>query len=553
MANTPQPPKLGRFLPGPNLSGGGEWGSAPKKVLGEDPIGVRERESSSYVQAGSADIVDERDNSQVAGATRWSAGKVSPEHVALSHSNLEELGDEARVELRGLLDRHVPTFHAFINGDVAPGAVSDLLLDAERVITSSGRFESIEHFFGGGALEGDYITESEHGTYAFPGDEHGAEIARVLGWNADAFTDFVKMARVANHERLVVSSGERLPGTTKHMERLYRMLRLLQEKGAFFEADAYLERIFAENGAADRITMENLVCIYGKAVAEDLDFFDIIEVLLNATWGDEDLLVSKNAIQGSWLTEDGWHEDEQDRVYVSARALADAASVKMHGAHRQVTRAAIIYSMLAEQHLHGVGESEGRYDFYLRELARKKVRGDVVKFPAGYYDDVDPMSKRSKSGEMNNERALARLRLILLGNDFGGEVAKITDAQAFIELDRPPFRDLELDISWVEDVGHYARATLYALLAVARFNQAGEEVRDDDPEYARISFTFARGAINIYEERSIVLQYLSGPMRDSVLHLIVQPFDMMMFNRLYKRIRRNQKKVTPQKQPPPRR
>jgi len=563
MANTPIP-KAGAVMPPRfRVSGDGAWGGASDGVRQVEPIVIRGTDGDSAVKVDKANIMEVRENSQFKGASRWSAGEISPENVALSMSNLDSLEGQARAELRDLLGQRLPSFHAFINGDVAPYAISQLLLEAEQIVVSAGPFERIEDFLGEDVVRGDFFTEHSCGIYKFPSDDDAAGIARALGWNEDRFANFVRMARVANHEKWAANSGEILSLGSKNMERLYRMLRYLQEKAAIPDADALIQMIIARNGTSDRITMQDLVCIYGKAIAEDLDFFDIIEVLLNATWADEAVLVSRKASEGAWLAGDNWYEDEEDHMHVYSGSMAEAAAAYMYGPNMNLSQAAIMYSILGEQHLHNIGPTEGRYYFYERELYRKEARNDFKNNPEEYYDGVKPRTEMSlddiakgvhlEDGVLNEGRSLARLREIFAGTDFEDEVGRITDVMGFIEPKRALFRDMALDVSWVTDVAHYARATLYALLAAARFNEAGEAAMAHDRSYARVSFDLARRTLEVFNERGMVMQYLEGQIRDGVVFQIIQPFDMMKYNDLFKRIKRNQRRVSSRKGPPPRR
>lgn len=542
MTNGPKIPRQeGIRLPDLSSPAHGEWDSVPGNNVGK-PEGLQGN-GDSYVSVDPGAILEVRADSRVARSGGWGAAETNTKHVALARLNLGELDNDARLGLARLLDDNSFTFHEFINGAVGSQVVSDILLGAEQIVVSTGRFESLESFLGRDAAVYDFMSADTYGMYLLPTDEQGVGIARALGWSADTFSELIRMARVGDEELRAVKRGEALSWNNIHITHLYRMIRLLQERRVYVNARGYLESVLKDQGFGDRITLENLISIYGKASAEDLDFFDVVEVLLNATWGDERILVSRKAI-GEGVAENGWYNDKQDHVKVTGKALAETASQFMQGEHRNTMGAAMYYAMLAEDHLHGVGPSEGRYDFFDRGLFRRKARRDVAASPELYYDDVDPHSKRSKSGRMNNKRALERLGILFGGTDFEEEARGITDAQSFIDLGRPLFRDMKLDTSWVQDRVQYARATLYALVAVARFKQAGEEAMDTDPKSASTCFRFAMQSVRRYMKRCVVLGYISDPLLcDLVRFIIIQPFDMLRFDEMCTEIRKNQRRV----------
>jgi hypothetical protein len=543
----PENPKIGpkgRFrLSPPKLN-------VPKKRTQKkfklSPPKLQPKPKDKEVHVDTADIVDEMvlddssihetfDTSNFRSGV-WGAAKPKAEHVALAISPGERFDSEAVARLAEIPNNFAFSFHELVNGEVASDVVARMLMSANGYLFPQGRVSDLQDFIGDETIpiSGFVTSTGPGGLYDFPHLKEAEIIANKLGWSARVFKDFVVAAGMKQEE--LHESGrikEYIWSDNLHLKRLYRLLRMGQGFGVTLEAGRYLQTMLEDQKHQDRIMPKHVVELYGKGASVKFDDFidaaNILEVILNATWGEREKLEVPREIAEDgftqWPPEENWHENRNERMLVRGSELAELAFNRMRGDNLNELGAAIMYSTLAEDHLYDIEVKGGHYDFYTQEEARAIAVGDMRENPERYYEGIEEHSKLPRYETFSEKLAKERLKELFEGTRFDDLIKKLKKADDLLERDRALFSNMKINKKWVRRGAqwHHARRFLYGFVAMARFVEAGDAVEDYDPMVALNCYRSARILIGRhYRRREFMYSFESDELGIN-LRNIVQP------------------------------
>lgn len=411
--------------------------------------------------------------------------------------------------LKAILGPHGFSLHKFAEGTLNPGIIATYLIEAARILFPKGGIPQLEMHIrsAGHQISLKNFVDGVEGRMVIPTDDEANAIAESLDWPPKLFNEAISAVYLNVRESRRRIKWRRDP----NIARLERLMRLVQDRGEIgsdVDVRKYVKTILDRGRSHlswfDRIrqvrppvaiNLVDLVNLYTKALSQFGDrWVDVLEIVFNASWGSDQVEVPLEIIESKfaeWPPSPTWRGTK----LMSGRILANAAFLmSVEESHGQ---AAIIYSAMAEDHFFEDEVDEGYYDFYYYEQARARAHKDLNDNPKFYY-----RNHRSPNKQWDDDMAKRRLKE-LFGEDFDED-----SAEAFMDLGRRIFDNVEKSDLWIQPPFRELRRMIYGIIAAAHFARGGDAIVRSDEVKALSMYTLSRMLLGrVLRRRQVALAY----------------------------------------------
>ncbi len=511
--------------------------------------------------------------------------------------------DRSRTILQVLRENSVP-FYDYLDGAVQSNVFSKLLTSlATTLFPNPGGvvFESIQSFdqsLGPSVRAADYIFGTHDGRYRFPTDGALIKIVRGLKVSRDIFDavvdQFKEILRIA---RLAQMSQAGIEGRQPHHRRLERMLdyglarpseggRYNFSSGSEMVTQAIEHVRLTKGYYADSerkykmsikgsLSLEDVVNFIALCLKSDVDVVDALEVVLNASWGRE-------KIQAPFMMKR--HDFEMpsrlrwwERLLMGRRNFGVISDViwwerwpfmtRMEGAHLaemafaasragRTKRAAIFYSLLAEEPLWNREEKKGYYEFcdelerqregekkkrnLSREEERRMIRRQQVKSMKKRAERERDPEFRARYGPPDSYAMTAEDRLREIERENRELLESTHKSLASSALRKVSKRKIPMLYEimarsrvflWVQPY-HEARRAMYGIVAIRKWLEVAQELESQgSTNMAKGFYSKAQQvAIHTHQRMQIALSYADPRFADETGRLIGDALNPLIFS-----------------------